>query len=169
MARKPSERGHRGKEKAHPLNIIPMMNLMIILIPVLLLTASFVQLSLINVDVPKITCPTCREQGEDVQPPLNLSIAVHEQGFTIGTAVRLLPGPEGPGGPTVPKTAEGEYDYATLTRILVEIKNEFPHESTVLISVAEEIPYQTVIHVMDASREKDGRILFAKPVLSVLS
>jgi biopolymer transport protein TolR len=168
MARKPSQRGHRAKEEIPPLNIIPVMNLMIILIPALLLMASFVQLAVINVAAPQIGSgePQERDEDEDDKPPLNLTINVTERGFTIAGTGAVLPSPSEEGGPTVPLTPTGEYDYEGLTRQLVEIKDNFPDESQVIINAEDDIKYNVLIEVMDHSREIDGRLLFDQVVLS---
>ena len=167
MARKPSERGHRGEEKIPPLNIIPVMNLMIILIPALLLMASFVQLAVINVAAPQIGSgdPQERDQ-EDDEPPLNLTITVTELGFTIAGSGAVLPGEGEEGGPTIPMLPTGEYDFEGLTNKLVELKDNFPDEDQVIINAEDDIKYKTLIEVMDSSREDDGRLLFHQVVLS---
>ena len=54
MAARPSNRGHREEEALEELNLIPIMNLIVILIPALLLTAAFVQFAVINVSAPQI-------------------------------------------------------------------------------------------------------------------
>ncbi len=167
MAVKPSERGHREKDRVPPLNVIPVMNLFIILIPALLLMASFLQLAVINVAAPQIGAGDPRDrEDEDDQPPLNLTITVMERGFTIAGSGAVLPGEGEEGGPTIPMLPTGEYDYDALTRQLVELKDNFPDEEQVIINAEDDIPYSTLIRVMDASREVDGRLLFHQVVLS---
>lgn len=168
MAVKPSERGHRGKDVLPPLNVIPIMSLFIILIPALLLMAVFVQLAVINVAAPQIGAgdPREQEQDEDDKPPLNLTITVTERGFTVAGTGAVLPGEGEEGGPTIPIMPTGEYDYEALTRKLVEIKDNFPDESQVIINAEDDISYSVLINVMDASREVDGRLLFDQVVLS---
>ncbi len=167
MARKPSERGHRAEEKLPPLNIIPVMNLMIILIPSLLLMASFVQLAVINVAAPQIgTGDPSEREDEDEEERLNLTITVTDRGFTISGSGATLPGEGEESGPTIPTTPAGEYDYEALTRQLVELKDNFPEEEQVIINAEDDIKYDILINVMDASRELDGRLLFHQVVLS---
>ncbi len=165
MANKPSERGHREKEKIPPLNIIPVMNLMIILIPALLLMASFVQLAVINVAAPQIGTGEQQDPQERDEPPLNLTITVTELGFIVAGSGAVLPGDD-EGGPTVPLTPAGDYDFEGLTSKLEEIKNNFPDEEQLILNAEEDIEYHVIIDVMDASREIDGRLLFHEVVLS---
>lgn len=168
MASKPSERGHRGEEEVNELNLIPIMNLIIILIPALLLSAAFVQFAVINVSAPQIGSNSNEKPPEDDKPPLNLTVAVTDKGFTVAGTGAVLGGQEGTeeAGPTVPKGPGGEYDYEALTAKLAEIKDAFPDETKVILNAEPDIKYEIIINVMDASRETEGRLLFPDVVLS---
>lgn len=170
MASKPSSRGHRGEESVPPLNLTPVMNLIIILIPALLISAAFVQIAVINVSAPQIGSGVAEEKPqEENEKKLNLTIAVTDQGFTVaGTGAVLGGGESGDeAGPTIPKTPDGEYDYEALTAKLAEIKDAFPDEEQVIINAEPDIKYEILVKVMDASRETpDNRLLFPKVVLS---
>ena len=165
MAARPSNRGH-GVEDLEDLNLIPIMNLIVILIPALLLTAAFVQLAVINVSAPQIGSGVAQTKPPDTQhKPLNLTIAVTDQGFTIAGTGGVLGDKSKDAGPTIPKLGE-KYDYAGLTKKLSEIKQAFPDDNKVIISADPKIRYDVIVKVMDASRETDGRQLFPVVVLS---
>ena len=170
MAVKPSGRGHRGQDPDTDLNLTPIMNLIIILIPALLASAAFVQFAVINVSAPQIGSGVAQQKPpEDEKPPLNLTIAVTQKGFTIAGTGAVLGGQEAGGdaaGPTIPKTPAGEYDYKALTAKLSEIKDAFPDETKVILSADQDIKYEIIVNVMDASRENEGRLLFPDVVLS---
>jgi biopolymer transport protein ExbD len=167
MARKPSGRGHRGKDEVPPLNITPIMNLIIILIPALLLSAAFVQIAVINVSAPQIGSGVAEEKPEDDVKKLNLTVAVTDKGFTVAGTGAVLGG-EGAeeAGPTIPKKADGEYDYEALANKLAEIKDAFPDETKMVLNAEPDIKYTIVIMTMDATRELEGRMLFPDVVLS---
>ena len=167
MARKPSGRGHRGKEDIPPLNITPIMNLIIILIPALLLSAAFVQIAVINVSAPQIGSGVAEEKPEDDEKKLNLTVAVTDKGFTVAGTGAVLGG-EGAeeAGPTIPKKGDGEYDFEALANKLAEIKDAFPDETKMVLNAEPDIKYKVVILTMDATRELEGRMLFPDVVLS---
>ncbi|MDF1565589.1 MAG: biopolymer transporter ExbD [Deltaproteobacteria bacterium] len=167
MASKPSGRGHRGKEDIPPLNITPIMNLIIILIPALLLSAAFVQIAVINVSAPQIGSGVAEEKPEDEEKKLNLTVAVTDKGFTVAGTGAVLGG-EGAeeAGPTIPKKADGEYDYEALANKLAEIKDAFPDETKMVLNAEPDIKYSKIIATMDATRELEGRMLFPDVVLS---
>ena len=171
MARKPSDRRH-GDEGDTDLNLIPIMNLVLMLIPAILITAAFVEITVINVSAPQIGGGAPQEpQEKPDKPPLNLTIVLTDQGFTIAGAGGVLgqeqEDPNAQKGPTIPMTSDGKYDWPALTKKLVEIKDAFPEETKVIINAEPDIKYEFLVGTMDASREtSDHRELFPDVVLS---
>ena len=176
--RKPSERRHRAEEVLQELNLIPIMNLICLLIPVLLLQMAMIQIAVINVSSPQIGsggAPKVKKKKE--KPPLNLTITISDKGFyisgsggTIGAekkeegAAEVDPDKQ---NPTIAKKADGKYDYEALTKKLDEIKNEFPEETRVILMAEPDTNFEILIQVMDATRQnEEDRILFPDVVLS---
>lgn len=207
--RKPSER-RNFKEEGMELNLVPMMNLVSILIPALLISAAFIEISVINVAAPAIGSAPQQEQQPDKpdKPPLNLTVTITDKGYTVAGSGGVLGGEQVAGeeqtGPTIPiiqktmdcsryldtvppprsKNKSGGpclkpddtrtfwvYDVDALTRKLVEVKDAFPDERRIIIAAEQDIEYETITDVMDASRDvKDPggetRELFDEVVLS---
>ncbi len=172
--RKPSERRH-NLEPNKDLNLIPIMNLIVLLIPILLLQMAMLQIAVINVSAPKIgsgsTAP--KKKKKDEKPPLNLTITISKTGFYISGRAGTLGGAKPPeeegkkAGPTISVKDDGTYDYNALTQKIIEIKDSFPEESQVIINPEGQIKYKVLIEVLDATRESsDGRILFPDVVIS---
>jgi len=69
----------------------------------------------------------------------------------------------------VPKK-NGEFDFETLKKHAVDIKNRFPTETRVLIVAQPFVVYEDIIHTMDAMREKEPgeEDLFPDVTLSIL-
>ncbi len=107
MARKPSER-RNFKEADMEINLTPMMNLIAILIPVLLVSAAFVEIAVINVAAPAIGSAPEQDQPQDKpdKPPLNLTVTITDKGYTVAGSGGVLGGEEeaaeGKSGPTIP-------------------------------------------------------------------
>ena len=164
----------RNKRKAGDeeveLNLVPIMNLVTILIPVLLLSVQFMNLALIDSTLPAIGPPPDTPPEEDEDPPLVLSVLITAKGFTIAGADAVLK-PEGEAAaapapaegeeaePTVPCTDDGQcgtpedYDYAELTRLLALIKTEYPDDENVILVPESEVVYEVIVRTMDASRD----------------
>ncbi len=158
MAFKPSLRSN-NEEVDMELDIRPVMNLMVVLIPLLIASAEWVKLSIIEINVPPAKTAgvgsgeSDQQQVKEKQLHLGLKIAIAHEGITIGNAVALLAG-DNAEGPTVGLTADGKYDFAKLREKLIELKKKvlgkgFVDENRAVITASADIPYQTIIDVMD--------------------
>ena len=167
MAFRPSLRSSRSFDEAKP-NLFPVMNLMVVLIPLLLSTATYVRIGVIELDLP----PAAGGPGEETVMPveeertLNLAVIITEQGFYLSSAASILRDTEG-GGPSIPKIVrEGslpEYNYQALTDTLFRIKSmvqgQFSDSENIIIQAERQVRYQVLINTMDAARSiiRDGQ------------
>jgi len=86
----------RSVEKEEELNLVPIMNLVTILIPFLLMSAQFVHLAVIDSSLPAIGAPQPVDPKDlPDKPPLTLTIAISESGFTVSGGQATLPPMEG--------------------------------------------------------------------------
>jgi len=151
---KPSER-RRVATRPGVLNQLPVMNLMIILIPVLLAQSAAVQLALHEVDLPTGGGGAGMATGEvQEQERLSLTVNITKEGFDIISAF----GREETAGPTVPMK-EGKYDYEALHAKLMDIKQQitksginFADKGNVNVMAEPDIKYDVIIQVMDAAK-----------------
>ena len=131
-------RRHRNKETVE-LNITAFMNLMVILVPFLLITAVFSRMAVLELNLPS-------SSSADNEPPkdLQLEIVVREASLTVGdrNAGRLK---------AIPNTDEG-YDLKALRDYLKRVKVKFPDKTEVTLLLEPDIPYDTLVQVMDAVR-----------------
>jgi biopolymer transport protein ExbD len=173
MAYKPSMR-RSGAGLDLELDIKPVMNLMVVLIPLLLAGVEYVKLSIIEIDLPPTSAGA--GAGEEQENPekereqrLGLKIAITQEGFTIATASAIMSSEEeGQGGPTVPLNGEREFDYDKLKEKLVEIKKlildkkyKFKDKETAVITAGRDIEYQIIVNVLDTIQkytDDDGNI-----------
>lgn len=156
MAYKPSLRS-KNEEVDMELDIRPVMNLMVVLIPLLLAGAEWVKLGVIDINLPPAQAGGGNgSTQQDVKEKMNkigLSLAITKDGITIANASALLPGEEGE-GPTVGKKEDGSYDYDKLREKLIEIKKKisgqgFVDENRVVLTAERDIEYQIIIDIMD--------------------
>lgn len=158
--------GRERKIETGELNLLPVMNLVTILIPLLLMGVTLVNLATIDSNLPAISDDAVPADG----PPLNLSVAITRQGFTV---LGSRQGLEGPAIEPVELPCQAErcgdaeaYDYAGLTDALAQVKDAFPdHESVVLVP-DNKVPYEVLVGVMDASRAQAERHLFPQVTIA---
>lgn len=195
MANKPSERS-KSYTKPLELNLIPYMDIVTsILIFMLFTSTGMIQIGVINVNAPRYKDPMEMGAGmEDKQPEekqLNLTVGITYKGLFIAGVGGVVggEGAEAEGeaekkskSPTIPLLTADQacrdalannspppascYDYPKLTSEIVKIKDVFPKETKIIIYAQPDVPYEVLVKVMDATREKGGRALFYDVVLS---
>jgi biopolymer transport protein ExbD len=135
-------RKHRTRHReVAELNITAFMNLMVILVPFLLITAVFSRLAVLELDLPSAQAAAPTELDE---PALALEVIVRERLIEVGDRnsgilSRIESGAQG-------------YDLPALSDVLQRVKRQFPDSAAASLLLEPDIAYQTVVEVMDAMR-----------------
>ena len=156
MAFKPSLR-RKALPMQGELEIRPVMNLMVCLIPILLQGAELVKFAVVEIDLPPTSgggSGTDTPQQE-VGKKLGLKLAVTRSGFSLLTASAVMSSETGT-GPTIPVLADGKFDYVTLNKKLAELKKliaaqGYKDKDLIIITASSDIDYQTLIDVLDVT------------------
>ena len=119
------------------------MNLMVILVPFLLITAVFSRLAILELYLPG----SSNEPADPQDLTFQLEVTVRKHQIEVGD--RNL------GALGVYPNAEDGYDYEALSKKLAEIKERYPDKTDVAILLEAEIPYDTLVQVMDRVRLAD--------------
>lgn len=99
-----ARRGRGSDDEDGELDLVPFMNMVVILIPLLLLSVVFLKVGVINITSPKLSVgPPSEKKPKKKKKPLNLTVAVDDKGFRIGATGAILPPQQGcpKGGPTI--------------------------------------------------------------------
>jgi len=129
------------------LEITTFLNLMVVLIPFLLISAVFSRVTIMELSV-----PTAAGGGKSNKPNFTIEVIVRETGFEIanGSTVEAA----------IPKK-DGQYDMELLSKMLLRLKAQFPDKEDATVLMEPDIQYDYLIQVMDAVRgtelrEEDG-------------
>ena len=131
-------RRHRHHQEAE-LNITAFLNLMVILIPFLLMTAAFSRFSILDLYLPPAT------QGQaNALKELQLEVIIRPNSLEVGDRnggliKRIKNGSEG-------------YDLVALNDLLTQIKARFPEKRNVFILSEPQTHYEVMVKIMDAVR-----------------
>lgn len=135
-----------GKNRIHEaeeLNITAFMNLMVILVPFLLITAVFSRMTVLELNLPALNAKQVKQ--EEIK--LQLELVLREESFDIQDAnigiIKRFP------------RSKDETRWDLFTNILVEIKSRFPAEQNITLLLEPGINYKTLIQVMDRVRSAD--------------
>ncbi len=156
MAYRPSFRKTIDPESIE-LNMTPIMNLMVCMIPLLLSTASFIKIGVIDLNLPPAvgTSATHLEAPKEIQKKLDLAITITKEGFYISSSLAILKGVDGE-GPTIPMIEKNKYNFEELTKKLYDIKKKalgsYSDTNNIIIQAEPDIKYQLLVDTMDAAR-----------------
>ena len=132
--------GRRQNEDTAELNITAFMNLMVILVPFLLITAVFSRLAILELNLPSSSTEPVDPQEQTFQ----LEVIVRMDKIEVGDRNQGLLG-------IYPNTADG-YDYVAVETKLAELKEAYPTKTDASILLEADIEYNTLVQVMDLVR-----------------
>jgi biopolymer transport protein ExbD len=134
-----SIRNHAKYKGRNDLNIVPMIDMMVILVFFLLFTAVFS-----NTNILELNLPAPNSSVPELPKGLNLEVIVRQN--TIEVADRNTGVLK-----TLPK-ANGEYDYAGLSSFLQDVKAKYPTVLAASVLLEQDIPYDVLVQTMDNTR-----------------
>jgi len=131
----------RTKGAAHEIDVTTFLNLMVVLVPFLLISAVFSHLAILELNLP----PDSKDQTQQEQKKeLNFEVVVREQqmivGDTLGGVIKAIP------------KVNNEYDYRSLSELLMQLKSRFPEKQNISILLEADIPYDVLVQTMDTVR-----------------
>ena len=114
------------------------MNLMVVLVPFLLMTAVFSRINVVE-----LTLPSAAGGAAPTQPEFRLEVIVRATGIELSNGEALIA--------AIPKV-EGAYDLATLSTMVMALKQEYPDATDASVLLEPDIEYDNLIQVMDVVR-----------------
>ena len=131
------------QEQAVELNITAFLNLMVILVPFLLITAVFSRITILELNLPAKDAVVLQEEKVKLQ----LQLVIRKDSFEIRDSnlgrIKYL-------------ERNNEFsEWDVFTDILVEIKSRFPDEQKITLLLDRDVNFKTLIEVMDRVRTAD--------------
>lgn len=135
-----ARRHHYRRRPAQPseLDMTTFLNLMVVLVPFLLITAVFSRITIVE-----LTLPSAAGGAAAVEPSFRIEVIVREQGLEISNSKSVIA--------AIPKV-DGEYDLATLSEMVMALKQEHPDSNDASVLLEPNIEYDHLIQVMDVVR-----------------
>lgn len=133
----------RRTKDAHELDVTTFLNLMVVLVPFLLITAVFSRLTIVELNLPS----TAGGPASNAET-FRLEVIVRQEGIEISNGTNVIA--------SVPKAEiSDEYDLDTLADYILELKREYPEQESASVLMEAQIPYDYLIRVMDIVRSKE--------------
>lgn len=120
------------------LNITTFLNLMVVLIPFLLISAVFSRVTIMELSV-----PTSAGGSATNTPNFAIEVIVRKAGFEIGNGNSVEA--------AIPKK-EDKYDMDMLSKMLLRLKAQYPEKEDATVLLEPDIEYDYLIRIMDTVR-----------------
>ena len=132
-------RRRTGQHDPGEINITAFMNLMVILVPFLLITAVFSRITILELNL-----PAAGSASADDEPAFQLEIIVRNNAIEVGDRnaglIRRI------------DAGEAGHDFQQLSELLQQVKAHFPDKLDASVLLESEIAYDTLVQVMDSVR-----------------
>jgi biopolymer transport protein ExbD len=131
-------RFRRHRTDVQEMNITAFMNLMVILVPFLLITAVFSRLTILELNLP------AGSSGQVDPNQLQLEVTIRADVLEVGERSRGVIR-------RIEAGARG-HDYKTLSQVLQQVKERFPDKTQATILSEPNTPYDILVQLMDTVR-----------------
>lgn len=138
----PTKLSRRKKHEPQDLELTTFLNLMVVLISFLLVTAVFSRIT-----IQELNMPTAAGAGGaiDTPPVITIEVILRMNALEVSDGKKVVA--------SFPKSGN-KYDLDKLTDHLHRLKEQYKEKMDATLLIEPEIPYEDVIHVMDAIKEK---------------
>lgn len=128
----------RRVKETYEIDVTTFLNLMVVLVPFLLITAVFSRLTIVELNLPSTANgPNTQQEG------FNLEVIVREPGIELTNGRDVIA--------SIPNK-DDEFDFETLSDYIIELKQQYPDQEAAAVLMEAQIPYDYLIRVMDIVR-----------------
>ncbi len=138
-----ASRSHRKHKDVPELDITAFLNLMVVLVPFLLVSAVFSRITILELNL-----PTAAGASQPNKVKLSVEVIIREKGLEIGNGSRIIA--------RFPKVDDA-YDLPKLSEYLLKIKANYPDKTDAMVLMEPDIEYDYLVNVMDAVRSAEIR------------
>jgi len=136
------------------LDLAPLLAVMVKLVPVLLLSSAFIQVMVVDTDLPQAVKEAIQKQESN--PTAQIQIKASRLGG-LQVIVEKSGNQESQNVPN----KEGEFDFASLHKTLQQVKTKHPEVFKVELAPDADVAYRDVVRITDeARRSRDKEVTF---------
>lgn len=129
------------------LDLAPLLAVMVKLIPVLLISAAFVQMMIIETDLPQVVKEAIKQQANNANAA-HITLEVDKK-----DGITIVVSKQGQEKVDVISNVNNQFNYAALYSKLVEIKQAHPEVFKIDLSPDADVAYKDLVLIMDQARK----------------
>ena len=137
-------RRRRGPQETPELDITTFLNLMVVLIPFLLISAVFSRITIMELSV-----PTTAGGAAANKPNFSIEVIVRDTGFELANGSQVVA--------AVPKK-DNQYDLEKLSQMLIKLKSDYPAKEDATVLMEPKVHYDYLIQIMDTVRGAEVQV-----------
>jgi len=134
----------KGPKEPPELDITTFLNLMVVLIPFLLISAVFSRVTIMELSV-----PTGAGGAASATPNFTIEVIVRENGLELANGANVVA--------AFPKK-DDQYDLETLSKMLIRLKSDYPDKEDATVLMEPDIQYDYLIRIMDTVRAAEVKV-----------
>ena len=131
----------RRMKEAPDLDMTTFLNLMVVLVPFLLITAVFSRITIVE-----LSLPSSAGGAAPTEPTFRVEVIVRDEGLEVSNGTAVIA--------TIPKVEE-EYDLERLSEYVLSLKRDHPDTDDASVLLEPDIQYDHLIQVMDVVRSAE--------------
>ena len=158
----------KSQETEVEIDMVPIMNMFLVLIPFLLISSSFLHLKAINTSIP-VQSSSAQVLEDETKSEVKLTLLVSLENDQLDVQVsadELSTKEKNDLAFSLPRLANGRYDLVEFTQRIAMLKQKYPLSDTLLLTPSDDIAYEDIVFVMDAGRGSKSQSLFPHVVMS---
>lgn len=136
------------------LDLAPLLAVMVKLVPVLLLSSAFVQMMIIETELPQVVQQALAKEEKKERPTIVTLDIDRESGVRVTTNKN--------GKETVRSIAmvnKTDFNFSGVKEVLVKVKQENPEVFKIEFNPAANVPYKEIVKMMDEVRKSNDKNL----------
>ena len=135
---------YKHKRKEEDINVTPLLNVLVVLVAFLILSAVFSRIT-----IQEIVLPTQADaEAATDKPVVTIEVIVRQDVFEIADGKNVTM--------TIPKLGT-KYDFHKLSEALIHLKEKYSEKQDVNVLIEPDIEYESMIQVMDAVKVAEVR------------
>ena len=157
----------RDVDEEPELNMIPIMNMFMVLIPFLLMSASFFHIKAINTSIPIHADTPSKQQSAKQVKKITVVLEIRDDDLRISALSDTPNDLQLSAMETVlPRTGKKAISIEAIARHLKALKQQYPESDTMILIPSEDVTYHEIVQAMDCARAYQSESLFPNVVLS---
>lgn len=136
------------------LDLAPLLAVMVKLVPVLLLSSAFVQMMIIETELPQVVQQAIAKEDKKERPTVVTLDIDRETGVKVTTNKN--------GKETVRSIAmvnKTDFNFSRVKEVLIQVKKENPEVFKIEFNPSANVPYKEIVKMMDEVRKSNDKTL----------